>query len=115
MKSCKFHIKWKALFIQGFDNGDCYDDIGCFKTRYSKEKGYDLRPNALDEVTPTICLYTYTYSNVQACQVVEKDTIGTSLLELSNGSNYWITHGYIENGQRPWIKVYCLQTEAISC
>ncbi|CAL8114060.1 unnamed protein product [Orchesella dallaii] len=81
---------------------NCYESLGCFTIRYAERKGYNITPNPLEEVSPTICLYTKVH--VLACQVVENEAITSEALAVSNGSIFWISHGYIENGQRPWIK-----------
>ncbi|ODN01882.1 Pancreatic triacylglycerol lipase [Orchesella cincta] len=80
----------------------CYESLGCFTIRYPERKGYNMTPNLLEEVSPTICLYTKVH--VLACQVVENEAITSEALAVANGRIFWIAHGYIENGQRPWIK-----------
>ena len=82
-------------------NTKCYGILGCIRVKYPVQRGFHLFPEPLPIIKPTICLELY---NERTCQYIEPETVKTMLIAPGKTS-YWITHGYIDTGNRPWIRV----------
>lgn len=111
----------------------CYGPWGCFRPKYPNLRGFHLFPDTLEEMNPSVCFYTRPRIGAtdrnsnrgrahgcEWCQIVEEETIRSlnprpQQKQNESSKSYWIAHGYMENGQRPWIKVRHLPFVPISC
>ncbi|KDR08048.1 pancreatic lipase-related protein 2-like [Zootermopsis nevadensis] len=86
----------------------CYSPFGCYKMTHPWTDDF-LRPVSYipeppDKVNPKYCLYTR--RNKDSCQnldIIDNDTLFRSYM-MSNHRVFFITHGFIENGNKEWIK-----------
>lgn len=103
---------------KSLDTEKCFEPWGCFKPKFR------LFPDTIQDMNPTVCLYTMpkkitSKNGCDSCQIVDNETLRqlqhlerpaaasviNNVSSIRGGQSYWIVHGYMENGNRPWIKV----------
>ncbi|XP_049844178.1 pancreatic triacylglycerol lipase-like isoform X1 [Schistocerca gregaria] len=88
--------------IQG-DSTRCYGIYGCFSTDSpwtSETRPISLPPESPEKINPYFCLYTR--RNRHECQRLELMRWNASYLNPRQNV-VLISHGYLENGQKPWL------------
>ncbi|XP_035709334.1 pancreatic triacylglycerol lipase isoform X2 [Folsomia candida] len=102
---------------KSLDTEKCFEPWGCFKPKFR------LFPDTIQDMNPTVCLYTMpkkitSKNGCDSCQIVDNETLRqlqhlerpaaasviNNVSSIRGGQSYWIVHGYMENGNRPWIK-----------
>ncbi|KAL0277659.1 UNVERIFIED_CONTAM: hypothetical protein PYX00_004877 [Menopon gallinae] len=84
----------------------CYGIYGCFPIDYpwvSARRPVSWFPEPPEKVNPKYCLYTR--RNIDTCDPlnVEHPELFTSFY-VPNARVYFIAHGFVDTGERPWIK-----------
>lgn len=86
----------------------CYRPFGCFYSGvpwYGENRPVVLFPLSPDKINPRYLLYTRNNPNVpDELKIDDERTLRNSHLH-SNGSGYFLIHGYLENGDKTWVLV----------
>ncbi|XP_039275261.1 pancreatic lipase-related protein 2-like [Nilaparvata lugens] len=86
----------------------CYDNLGCYSINppwTDVSRPVSKYPEPPEKVSPKYCLYTR--HNRHVCQQLvytNPRTIYRSYL-MPTHKVYFIAHGFLENGEKDWIKV----------
>lgn len=89
----------------------CFKGLGCYSNEYpwlDVSRPVSIFPNYPEKVAPSYCLYTR--KNPKQCQHLshsEPSSIIKSFL-VPTQRTYFVTHGFLEGGDRPWIRVSAL-------
>ncbi|GFG30365.1 hypothetical protein Cfor_12942 [Coptotermes formosanus] len=86
----------------------CYSPFGCYKMTHpwtdESLRPVSYVPEPPEKVNPKYCLYTRNRQDIcQNLDVMDNDTLFRSYL-MPNHRVYFISHGFIENGNKEWIK-----------
>lgn len=87
----------------------CYGRYGCFSTvgpwKNDLTRPVSLFPFPPEVVDPQYCLYTR--RNPHNCEplLIEDPSSIYRSSYIPRGQVYFIAHGFVESGNRPWIKV----------
>lgn len=86
----------------------CYGEYGCFSVagpwQDVSSRPVNLFPERPDKIAPRYCLYTRTNRN--ACQYLNHKDRNSVIMSnvIPTLPTYFITHGFLEGGDRPWLK-----------
>jgi pancreatic triacylglycerol lipase len=91
----------------------CYGEYGCFSVSgpwlHNSSRPVNLFPEHADKIAPRYCLYTR--SNRNECQYLDHKDPGSVAASnvIPSMPTYFITHGFLEGGDRPWLREIAYQ------
>ncbi|XP_026813180.1 pancreatic triacylglycerol lipase-like [Rhopalosiphum maidis] len=86
----------------------CYGEYGCFSVagpwQDDSSRPVNLFPERPEKIAPRYCLYTRNNRNV--CQYLNHKDRNSVIMSnvIPTLPTYFITHGFLEGGDRPWLK-----------
>lgn len=86
----------------------CYGEYGCFSVTGPWQdvlsRPVNVFPEKPEKIAPKYCLYTRNNRNV--CQYLDHKDHNSVIKShvIPSMPTYFITHGFLEGGDRPWLK-----------